>query len=142
MKKIEPSAAWTAVGVILSLIVSILAVVIAGLTYTETHAINRLDLEPSINFSATLISKRFGANTKSYEPSHFIISNTGAVDALQVRVQFVDICFNRETKKVDSYGYDPKLNVVVGTIEPFERREFKLDQDSVLSGPRVFLLLL
>jgi len=117
--------------------ISILALFIAGGSLwvasqarSDVRDIEHLDLEPRISFSATLLVKRYLEDIVNlYGPSSFTIANFGPVDAVQVKVEFIDICFDRDKKKVGSYGSN--LETVVGTVAPYERKKFELPQSKV-----------
>jgi len=123
-----------------SVVISFLALFIAGGSLlvawqarNDVRDIERLDKEPRISFSAALFPQRYGHLKDLGEKgtSYFTIANFGPVDALQVTVQFLDICFDKEKKTVGSYSTRPKLKTIVGTVEPYERKQINLAQDEV-----------
>lgn len=114
-----------------ALIVSMVATGIAWQARSDVRAIEQLDLEPRISFSASLLRDEYISDRKLYGSSSFTIANFGPVDAIQVNVEFIDVCFNINTKKVTSYSRKSKLKTIVGTLQPYERKPFELPQDAV-----------
>ena len=121
-----------------SLIVSVFSLIVswqssstANLARADVRAIERLDLDPKIAFYASLNPEHLKNEDLKNNKPFFKILNISSIDALQVNVQFINICIDVEKNQIGNYGTSKDLKITVGDIEPLEEKEIFLTQNAV-----------